>query len=285
MPKTTTRRTPKRVTTEIPMEDLTGTQPVHQRLTKEEEDELHNVLESSKDYLHEDILKDTFTPPEPKSKTPPKSTGKQQTGAQVEINITKMLAQIVAIGLVAATKKMFGIENQMVLEEAQSVTEPTIRMVGRRVDKYMKVVVPLDKLDKEDAKDVELIITTFTIYVFRLFIQLYQKLMIDKVKKDFEKRGETPPRIFNTQSEAEEFIRARKQQEDAHARHETMTEEKRQAIQLAMLNQQVAEESASLEPEPQPIVLNGRSHKAPVIFEPDGEDGFEYKGDSPLDYL
>lgn len=113
------------------------------------------------------------------------------------IAIEKLIATIFAGLVVLGTSKLFGVDNAMVLEEAQSLTEPTTRIIGRRTQKYMNVALPLDKLSKEDKADVEEIVSVAGLYTFRLLVKAYvwliNQLKAAGAKQTAKRSSSTPP--------------------------------------------------------------------------------------------
>lgn len=67
-------------------------------------------------------------------------------------------------------------------DEAQSLTTPTVRLVGRRLPKLLKNVSPKIKMNPDDAADIEEITATLVKVFLRLLAELIQEIIKNQGK-------------------------------------------------------------------------------------------------------
>ncbi|SRR6266436_516832 len=102
--------------------------------------------------------------------------------------IEKAIGQVAAGGLVILTVKIFGINNRMLKEEAESITEPCGRMFGRHFGKQFNALLPLGKIrNQQDRADVEEIVVTFGLFVLRIIMGMWQRFQWEQEMKKFQR--------------------------------------------------------------------------------------------------
>ena len=159
--------------------------------TQEDVNKLNEMLNASlasEDFKVEELLEDTpqeelsklrvetedRVQPEKDKIDIPGVDGVKLSAGDRSIALEKLVGLLLAAVLMFITEKLFGADNKLKTEEAVSMTEPVMRMTGRRVQKHMTIVLPLNKLDRADKADVEEVVAVTGLYIFRLLMKLYE---------------------------------------------------------------------------------------------------------------
>lgn len=127
----------------------------------------------------EEIIKDDeqrVSPPREKKPGPKKVL--DETG--------KAIADAGAIGLVEVTKGTDG--KGLLFAEAQSLTAPLTRILGRRIPDWLKKFVPSVKINPDDAADIEEIAVTLGKYALRILMLTIQEYTLNKEKSVAERQ-------------------------------------------------------------------------------------------------
>ncbi len=93
------------------------------------------------------------------------------------VAIEHMLAEILASSVRAFTAYLFTPPNAMTEQEATSTAFPPVRMLQRRIDKWLKIKLPFHKMDAKDKADIEEMLTAVTNYAIRLLAKTYKKIV------------------------------------------------------------------------------------------------------------
>lgn len=101
---------------------------------------------------------------------------------------TKAVADTLAASLCYATQNKANPKKNIAYEEAQSITSPIVRMIGRRLPKFLKPLLPKTKLNEQDAADLEEIIVTLAKFSLRFLAVTMEEITMSKEAKQAEKQ-------------------------------------------------------------------------------------------------
>lgn len=135
------------------------------------------------------------------------------------VSIERYLAILMKHGLRVGTAYLFKPHNAMTEVEAGSTTIPTIRMLQRRIDKWLKINLPFNKMDKADKADIEEIVTAVGNYLIRISAQA-----IDRWVARLTNQQPRPINAVRTQSHAPLTPHEQNVQAHMQARNEAITE-------------------------------------------------------------
>lgn len=131
----------------------------------------------------EDTIQDT-TP----RVAPPRA---QKAGPKKVLTETsKAIADAGAVALTAASAGNDG--KGLLFEEAQSITHPATRMIGRHIKKWVpdwaKGLIPKAKLDPDDMADLEEIAVTLGKYALRILMVMVKEFVMSKEQQQAAKQ-------------------------------------------------------------------------------------------------
>lgn len=146
-------------------------------IEKRQEDTEEDVFEDDKPFLtNGNTTAEKFNATETLNEATEFPKGKQS------IAIEHFAAELASAGARYFTAWLFKPVNAMTEEEAKSTTVPSIRMVQRRIDKWLKIKLPISKMSKEDKADIEETVTALLNYIMRISAQAFNRF-INGVKK------------------------------------------------------------------------------------------------------
>ena len=148
---------------------------------------------------------------------------------KANIAIEHAVASIFSGSVRSLTALMFGMENAMLREEADSTVIPPIRMIQRRIEKYLKISLPFDKLDKKDKEDIEEFLMALATYGTRITVQWIEKIMAwlqgQVARKQANKPRPIAP-ISNISPEYRAALEKMRQENVVHSNGEMSPEQK-----------------------------------------------------------
>ena len=123
-----------------------------------------------------DIVYDNIPTPEQHIKQGLEESTEFPKGKQ-SIAIEHIVAELGSAGLRWFTGYLFKPYKAMTEVESKSSVVPSVRMLQRRIDKFLKVNLPISKMDKADKADIEEMITAVGNYLIRVVAMTFNEIL------------------------------------------------------------------------------------------------------------